>query len=182
LHSRLHEPLILMHSVRGKQQRERSRSGFRKGRIDNSPNMRLSKPKSRLTTQERGGNAPSIARGFGGKCRPVRDSKKQALHRDDVLEGRSTLAASGSHVFGHVRANFTNVPDRRGCEVSVWSLPGVTALGHRLTARPWDDYRQGLIAIRKFGSVEVSPRIFLFMSRFGPPAQYCIVSRIQLPG
>ena len=40
--------------------------------------MRLSKPKLRLTTQERGGNAPSIARGFGRKCRLVRDSKKQA--------------------------------------------------------------------------------------------------------
>lgn len=57
LHSRLHEPLILMHSVRGKKQREKSRSGFRKGRIDNSPNMRLSRPKSQLTSQERGGNA-----------------------------------------------------------------------------------------------------------------------------
>ncbi len=78
MHSRLHEPLILMHSVRGKQQRERSRSGFRKGRIDNSPNMRLSKPKSQLTTQERGGNAPSIARGFGRKCCPVLDSERQA--------------------------------------------------------------------------------------------------------
>ncbi len=48
-----------MHSVRGKQQQERSRC--RKGRMDNSPNVRFSKPKSQLT----GGNAPSLAGGSG---------------------------------------------------------------------------------------------------------------------
>lgn len=133
----LHEPLILMHSVRGNGRG--ADVGFRKGRIDTSGNMRLSKPMSRLTTQERVGNAP--AKGSEGKCRPVRDSRKQAwvgmTFLVSVSEGRSTLAASGSHVFDHVRANFINVPDRRDCGVFFVEL---AVSPHWVTARPWDDY------------------------------------------
>lgn len=64
--------------------------------------------------------------------------KKASLRRDDVPEGRSTLASSGSHVFGHVRASFTNVPDRRWLRSFSVEL---AVSPHSVTARPWDDYR-----------------------------------------
>lgn len=77
----LHEPLILMHSVRGNGRG--ADVGFRKGRIDTSGNMRLSKPMSRLTTQERVGNAP--AKGFGRKMSSGSRFEKASLGRDVVL-------------------------------------------------------------------------------------------------
>jgi hypothetical protein len=92
---------------------------------------------SRLTTHDSGASRQRTIhrQGYGRKYRPVRDSKKQTCvgmtFLVSVSEGRSTLPASGSHVFGLVRADLPQCPpDRGGCKVlcGTW---GVTAWGHR---------------------------------------------------
>jgi hypothetical protein len=102
----LHEPLILMHSVRGEQQRESSRYGIPEG--SDRHLWQCEVEQTNVTTHDSGTSLQRTIHRQGVRKEMSSGSRfgKQACvgmtFLLSVSEGRSTLAASGSHVFDHV--------------------------------------------------------------------------------